>query len=115
MAKKNATLEELEKENKALLEEITQFKRSPYFLAYITILKKVNGYCTQLSKIDLDIFNGENKDAFGMQWKFTQELPSLLLELDGLREKMIPAEQRAAEKLREDSLLEAQADKWKRT
>jgi hypothetical protein len=107
-------IQALEDENKKLTEELQQFKRSPYFLSYVTILKKINGYCKQLIAVDLDIFDGDNKDAFGMQWKFTQELPQLLQDVDALREKMLPAEQREAQKIRDDSMVESFADKWKR-
>jgi len=107
-------IEVLEKENLTLKDELSDFKRSPYFLSYVTILKKINSYCKQLIAVDLDIFNGENKDAFGMQWKFTQELPQLLQDIDALREKMLPVEQREAQKIREDSMVESFAEKWKR-
>jgi uncharacterized membrane protein YgaE (UPF0421/DUF939 family) len=106
-------IEKLEKESIALKDELTVFKKSPYYLSYTTILSQVNDYCRQI-QTSIDINDPESKDAFAMRWKFTQELPTLLINLDAMREKMSATEQKQADKLREDSLVEHQADKWKR-
>jgi hypothetical protein len=106
-------VEALEADNQKLKDELTQFKRSPYFLSYTTILHQVNNFCEQV-KTPIDINDPESKEAFNMRWKFTQELPTLLVNLDGLREKMTPAEQRQADKLREDSMVESFATNYKR-
>lgn len=106
-------IEALEASNKKLLDELQQYKRSPYFLSYTTILNQVNNFCEQ-TKTPIDINDPESKQAFDMRWKFTQELPTLLVNLDALREKMTPAEQRQADKLRDDSMVESFADRWRR-
>lgn len=106
-------IEALEKENEALKAELMHFKRSPYYLSYVTTLNQVNDFCRQ-TEVKIDINDAENKEAFNMRWKFLQELPRLLGDIDAFREKMTPQEQRQAEKLREDSMVESQAEKWRR-
>ncbi len=106
-------IEALEKEKDALKEEIAIYKRSPYFLSYTTILNQVNDFCRQIN-MPIDINDPQSKEAFNMRWKFTQELPTLLVNLDALRDKMTPTEQRQADRLREDSMVESFAEKWKR-
>lgn len=106
-------IEKLEAENEKLKEELAQFKRSPYFMSYVTILNQANDFCKQTQK-PIDINDPESKEAFNMRWKFTQELPQLMVDLDALREKMLPQEQKEADKIREGSTVEIMVDKWKR-
>lgn len=106
-------IEALEKENEALKKEISVFKRSPYFLSYVTTLNQVNDFCRQ-TEVKIDINDAENKEAFNMRWKFLQELPKLLSDIDGFREKMLPEEQKKAEKIREGSTVEVMVDRWNR-
>jgi hypothetical protein len=109
----NKKIDALEKENDKLKDELKHYRRSPYYLSYTTILTQVNNFCKE-TDVPLDINDPDNKEAFNMRWKFIQELPTLLVNLDSLREKMLPDEQREAEKFRDDSLVEGMAEKHPR-
>lgn len=113
LAQSEAQNKKLQEEVDSLKEELKQYRRSPYFLSYTTILSQVNNFCKE-TDVPLDINDPENKEAFNMRWKFIQELPTLLVNLDGLREKMTPTEQREAERFRDDSLVEGMAEKYPR-
>lgn len=113
LAQSEAQNKKLQDEVDSLKDELKHYRRSPYFLSYTTILSQVNNFCRE-TDVPLDINNPENKEAFNMRWKFIQELPTLLVNLDGLREKMTPSEQREAEKFRDDSLVEGMAEKYQR-
>jgi len=106
-------IEKLEADKKKLTDELTYFKRSPYYLSYVTVLNQVNSFSLSCEKA-LNINDPENKEAFNMRWKFINELPTLLVNIDALREKMTPEEQKKADKLREDSMVEGMAEKHKR-
>jgi hypothetical protein len=113
LAQAEAQLKKSEAKVAELEKELADFRRSPYFLSYVTILSQVNDFCGYTEK-PLDINNPENKEAFNMRWKFIQELPTLLTDLDSLREKMTPQQQAEAAKIKDGSVVEIQVDKWKR-
>lgn len=93
--------------------KIKKFEESPIVSTYLTILKQVDSFNNQLnlkesekiledgSKITvqsgfIDLFSDKDDKSFDRAWKYLNEAELLIEQLDKLRKKMTPEQQKEA-------------------
>ena len=85
--------------------ELSIFKESPLVNSYLSTLTFINKIDKQIKDKDIDIFNAENKPIFEMAHKYQTEKIPYLEQLEWLRNKMSPEQQKEAnEKIKHDNL-----------
>ncbi len=109
-----------------LEKQLEVFARSPYLATYLTIKSQIDSFNEQLTikapetktifvegkeesfevipgKIDL--FADKDSKEFDRAWKYLNEAPSLIKNLDELRKSLTPEETKKAEKILKDKNL----------
>lgn len=91
--------------------KLKKFEESPIVNTYLTILRQVNSFNEQLSlresektmedgqkvKVQegfIDLFSDKDDKSFDRAWKYLNEAELLIEQLDKLRKKMTPEQQR---------------------